>query len=188
MDMRAMVRVALFAAIIAVLGLLPRFDLPIAAGVPVTAQTLGVMLAGLLLGARQGAWAVLLFLFVVALGAPFLAGGRGGLGVFFGPSVGYLVGWIFGAGVCGVIMNVLARARLAMPLGVAAFVAALIGGVIVVHAFGIPVLAWKAQMLLLNAAKASLVFVPGDLIKSVVAALVAVAAHRSAPTLFAQRS
>ena len=66
-NMRAIVRIALFAAIIAALGLLPKFDLPLLPGIPVTAQTLGVMLAGIFLGARNGALAVLLFLFVVAV-------------------------------------------------------------------------------------------------------------------------
>ncbi|MEY3633571.1 MAG: hypothetical protein RI937_1769, partial [Pseudomonadota bacterium] len=76
---RDLVRIALFAALIAVLGLIPKFDLPFAAGVPITAQTMGVMLAGLFLGARNGFLAIVLFLFVVALGAPVLSGGRGGL-------------------------------------------------------------------------------------------------------------
>ncbi|MEW6641407.1 MAG: biotin transporter BioY, partial [Pseudomonadota bacterium] len=84
MESRAIVRIALLAAMIAVLGLLPTFQLPLAGGVPITAQTLGVMLAGIVLGPRHGALAVLLLIFVVALGAPLLAGGRGGLGVFFG--------------------------------------------------------------------------------------------------------
>jgi len=83
MSYQDLVRISLFAALIAVLGLIPKLDLPFTAGVPITAQTLGVMLAGLILGARNGALAVLLFLFVVALGAPVLSGGRGGLGVFF---------------------------------------------------------------------------------------------------------
>ena len=61
MTTSSLVRVALFAALIAVLGLIPRIDIPFAAGVPITAQTLGVMLAGLLLGPRLGAIAVLLF-------------------------------------------------------------------------------------------------------------------------------
>ena len=61
MDYKPLVRIALFAALIAVLGLIPKLDIPIAAGVPITAQTLGVMLAGLLLGPRHGALAVLLF-------------------------------------------------------------------------------------------------------------------------------
>ena len=79
MATRDLVRIALFAAVIGALGLLPKFDLPLAGGVPITAQSLGVMLAGIFLGPRNGALAVLLFLFVVALGVPLLAGGRGGL-------------------------------------------------------------------------------------------------------------
>ena len=82
------------AAVIGVLGMLPGVMLPIAMGVPITAQTLGVMLAGIILGPRHGALAVLLFLFVVLLGAPLLSGGRGGLGVLFGPSVGFLLGFV----------------------------------------------------------------------------------------------
>ena len=108
MNTRAIVRIALFAAVIAVLGLLPKFDIPLAGGVPITAQTLGVMLAGVILGARRGALAVLLFLFVVGLGAPLLAGGRGGLSVFFGPSAGFILGWVPGAYVCGLLMHALA--------------------------------------------------------------------------------
>ena len=47
--------------------------------VPITLQTMGVMLAGSVLGARRGALAVLTFLALVAAGLPLLAGGRGGL-------------------------------------------------------------------------------------------------------------
>ena len=104
MESRAIVRIALLAAVIAVLGMLPSIVLPIAMGVPITAQTLGVMLAGIILGPRHGALAVLLFLFVVLLGAPLLSGGRGGLGVLFGPSVGFLLGFVPAAFVSGLVM------------------------------------------------------------------------------------
>ena len=73
-------------------GLVPPVAIAFLGGVPITAQTLGVMLAGVMLGPIRGALAVLLFLFLVALGLPFLSGGRGGLGVFMGPSVGFLIG------------------------------------------------------------------------------------------------
>ncbi|MXQ14879.1 biotin transporter BioY, partial [Microvirga makkahensis] len=119
MTTRSLVRIALFAAIIAALGLLPKFDLPFAGGVPITAQTLGVMLAGVLLGPRQGAAAVLLVIFVVALGAPILAGGRGGLGVFAGPTVGFLLGWLPGAFVTGLVFHALPKR---LPVGVSAAV------------------------------------------------------------------
>lgn len=176
MDTRTLVRAALFAALIAALGLVPRFDLPIAAGVPITAQTLGVMLAGAMLGARVGAASVLLFLFVVALGAPLLAGGRGGFGVFFAPSAGYLAGWVFGALAVGWAMKALPlRSIFARSL-----VASLIGGVLVIHLFGV---AWLAVVVGLGPQKALLagaVFMPGDLLKAIGAAFVVQAFHRSA--------
>jgi biotin transport system substrate-specific component len=167
LETRNLVRIALLAAFIAALGLLPRLDLPIAAGVPITAQTLGVMLAGLLLGARNGALAVALFLFVVALGAPFLSGGRGGVGVFFGPTAGYLVGWVFGAFATGWLMGALPlQSRLARAL-----VASLVGGVLVIYAFGIPYLAFAARLDLWKALVAGSVFLPGDVLKAVAAAM-----------------
>jgi biotin transport system substrate-specific component len=163
MTTRDLVRIALFAAIIGALGLLPKFDLPLAGGVPVTAQTLGVMLAGTVLGARNGALAVVLFLLIVALGVPLLAGGRGGLGVFFGPGAGFILGFVPGAFVAGLMM---ARLR-QIPVTVGAMAAALVGGVLVIYAIGIPVLAWKSGMSFLQATAASMLFLPGDLIKVV---------------------
>ncbi|MGQ4273210.1 biotin transporter BioY [Terrihabitans sp. B22-R8] len=183
LDTRDIVRVSLFAAIIGALGLLPRFDLPIVGGVPVTAQSLGVMLAGVILGARQGALAVMLFLFVVALGAPLLSGGRGGLGVFFGPTAGYLFGYVAAAFVCGLVMERMSRT----PTMIAGIIASVIGGILVLYAFGIPWMAWKANMNLMSAIAASTVFLPGDLLKAVATGLIADAASRSAPQTSARR-
>ena len=76
---KSLTHIALFAALIAALGLVPKLDLM--SGVPISAQSLGIMLCGTVLGARKGALAVLLFLGLVAIGLPLLAGGRGGLGV-----------------------------------------------------------------------------------------------------------
>ena len=101
MSTKDTVYIALFAALTAALGLFPPIVMPIAAGVPITAQTLGVMLAGGVLGAKRGALAMLLFLVLVAIGLPLLAGGRGGPAVFVGPSGGFLVGWVVAAYVIG---------------------------------------------------------------------------------------
>ena len=87
-----MVYVALFAAVVAVLGLFPPIVLPVV-GVPITAQSMGVMIAGSVLGARRGGLAILLFLILVAVGVPILAGGRGGFGVLLGPGGGFLFSW-----------------------------------------------------------------------------------------------
>lgn len=164
--------VASFAALIAVLGIVP----PVAVGlpVPVTLQTMGVMLAGLVLGARRGALSVLVFLVLVAAGLPLLSGGRGGLGVFAGPSAGYLAGFVLGAYVTGWV-----RVRLEgrLPVALACLTAAVVGGIGAVYLLGVPVLLWRTGADPL----ASLVFVPGDVLKAVLATLVAVGVRRALP-------
>ncbi len=103
LDATDLARVAVFAALIVVLGLPGSF--PVFGGVPITAQTLGVMLAGAVLGPWLGALSVTVVLALTAAGLPLLAGGRGGLGVFFGPSAGYALGWILGAIVVGLVVH-----------------------------------------------------------------------------------
>ena len=135
MKSRDLAYIALFAAIVAALGLLPPVPVP-GIPVPITAQTLGVMLAGSVLGARRGGLALLVFLAVVAVGLPVLSGGRGGLGVFVGPSAGFLYSWPLAAFVIGLLTQLFwRRYNLAWAL-----VANLIGGVLVIYAIGIPFL------------------------------------------------
>jgi biotin transport system substrate-specific component len=136
------------------------------------------MLAGLILGPRNGALAVVLFLFVVALGAPVLSGGRGGLGVFFGPTLGFLLGWVAGALACGFLAGWFQRLMPTQRFS-SALVACLLGGIVVIYAFGVPVLAWRTDMTLTQALLAAMVFVPGDVLKSFLAAWVAVRIPRS---------
>ncbi len=160
--------VALFAAVIAVLGLVPAIQTGVIS-VPITLQTAGVMLAGAVLGPRRGALAVLLFLLVVAVGAPLLSGGRGGLGAFTGPSGGFLLGWVPGAFAVGLLALRLPRRR-ALPV---LLLANAVGGIAVVYAFGIPFLAAVTDTTLAAAATGSATFLPGDAVKVVVAPLVA---------------
>lgn len=171
MNTRDIVLVALFAAITVVLGLLP----PIPLGfipVPITAQSLGPMLAGCILGARRGAAAMLLMVLLVAIGLPVLSGGRGGLAILVGPSAGYIAGWVVGAFVCGLIAERFVREeQVERTQFIAFFAAAVIGGIGAVHLLGIPWLAYAGGLSLVDAAKASAGFVPGDLIKAGVAML-----------------
>jgi biotin transport system substrate-specific component len=147
--------------------------------VPITAQTLGVMLAGSVLGARRGALAVLTFLAVVAVGVPLLSGGRGGLAVFVGPSAGYLYAWPLAAFVIGTITQLSwRRFNLAW-----AMVANLVGGVAVIYALGIPFTSIYGNVSLSAAATGSLSFVPGDLVKVGIASVVAVAVHKAYPVI-----
>ena len=175
---RSLSYIALFAALMAVFGLIPKIDLPF--GVPITLQSLGVMLAGCLLGPRRGFFAIALFLLAVALGLPLLPGGRGGLGVFVAPASGFLFGWMFGAFACGLLMRRMAGARGGALLA-AAFVSSLVGGILVVYAFGIVGLSWIAHMSLSQAALAMLVFIPGDLIKCGICAMLVQTVMRGMP-------
>lgn len=174
LDVKGLVRCALFAALIAALGLLPPLPVPVIP-VPITAQTLGVMLAGAVLGARRGALAVILFLLVVALGFPMLSGGRGGLGAFAAPSAGFLLGWVPGAALTGLLAG---KAGTNVIRLVAACVA---GGIGAVYLIGVPWMAWRAGLPLAQASAAAAIFLPGDAIKAVAAAVAVRAVRRGAP-------
>jgi biotin transport system substrate-specific component len=71
--------------------------------VPISGQTLGVLLVAAVLGPRRGAWAVLLYLAEGTMGLPVFAGGRAGLMVLMGPTGGYLVGFVAAALVVGTL-------------------------------------------------------------------------------------
>lgn len=179
---KSVAHVALFAAVIAVLGLLPKISLGF--GVPITAQTLGVMLCGTILGARRGAMAILLLLLIVALGLPVLAGARGGLGVFVGPTAGFLVGWVPAAFVTGLIMEKWRGA----PVALVASVASIIGGILVLYAFGAAGMAIALNKSLPEAAALTLAFVPGDIVKAIVAGLLTSGLARARPSSLLSRS
>jgi biotin transport system substrate-specific component len=173
---RDLALVSSFAALIAVLGLPGALLLP-GNAVPITLQTLGVMLAGSILGWKRAALSVIVLLVLVAVGLPLLSGGRGGLAVFAGPSAGYLIGWVLGAAVIGWLV----QQRLpAYPLWWGGL-ANVLGGIVVVYLVGIPVQAARTGTSVLVAATASTVFLLGDAVKVVIATAVASAVHRGYP-------
>ena len=99
MSLRELNRIALVTALIAVLA---RLSIPLPfSPVPVTGQLIAVSLAGLLLGGKNGFLAVLAYLLLGAAGAPVFSFGLGGPGILFGPSGGYLWGFLPGVFACG---------------------------------------------------------------------------------------
>jgi biotin transport system substrate-specific component len=175
---RDIVYIALFAAIVAALGVFPPIVLPLI-GVPITAQSLGVMLAGSVLGAKRGGLAIVLFLALVAVGMPILAGGRGGFGVLLGPSGGFLFGWPIAAFVIGWMIE-RSWSRLDVWRG---FGINVLGGIVVMYLCGIPWIAVVAETSLWQAFIGVMGFLPGDVIKAAVAAFVAVTVKRSYPII-----
>lgn len=176
---RDLALVASFAALIAALGLTPSLTV-FGSSVPVTLQTLGVMLTGSLLGWRRGAIAVALFLLLALAGLPILSGGRGGIAPFQGPSGGYLVGFLFGAAVTGWLVE---RMWPKYPVWWG-FGANVIGGIAVVYAIGVPVLIWRTGIHVDKALwSGAAIFLPGDFSKAIVATIVAAGVHRGYPTL-----
>lgn len=176
---RNTVYVAVFAAMIAAMGLVPPITLSVIP-VPITLQTLGVMLAGAMLGPWRGSLASLVVIVLSVAGLPLLAGGRGGLGVLLGPTGGYLVGWFFGSLVIGALFKYwVIRMQSKLLQLVSGLVATILGGIVVIYLFGVPWTAVVTGLDLKTSLVGSLAFLPGDLLKAVVATLVALTVHRS---------
>lgn len=165
-----MTRAALMAAFTAVAA---QISIPLEP-VPFTLQVLAVVLTGLLLGPRYGALAMAVYVLVGAVGVPVFAGFRGGLGVLFGDTGGYLLSYPLAAAVAGLAGRSAASAprRRALAVGFAWGSAALA----LIYTLGAT---WLAVLTGLSPAAAVAVgvlpFVPFDLLKVGLATLVAVA-------------
>ncbi len=177
--------VAVFAALIAALAILP--GIPVGPlGVPITLQTLGVMLAGVVLGPGRGTAAVLLYLVAGLIGLPVFSGFSGGFGVLAGPSAGYLLAFPLAALVAGslavVVMRRAQRFRTALL-----FLACLAASLTTVHPLGIAGLVVNAGLPLRDAILVDAAYLPGDVLKNLLAAVLAVSVHRAFPRLLARR-
>lgn len=93
-----MVLIAMFTAILAILSQIS-FQLP--GGIPITLQTFAVALLAIVLGSKLGAFSVLIYLLIGAVGFPVFSNFNSGLGYLVGPTSGYLIGFIFMAYITG---------------------------------------------------------------------------------------
>lgn len=171
--------IALFTSLTIVFAIIPPVPMPLVP-VPLTLQTLGVMLAGLVLGPRLALFAMALYLLIALVGFPVLPGGRSGLAVFAGPTGGFLVGFLPGAFVTGWMArrsaHLAARSQIERS-GAQVFAgnltAAILGGALTVYVVGVPWLAMVTDTALSKAVLAVAIFMPGDVIKALIAAFVA---------------
>jgi len=132
--------------------------------VPVTGQTLAVILVGMLLGSRRGSLALLTYLAEGLAGLPVFAGGTAGPARLLGPTGGYLVGFIVAAYVTGLL------AERGWDRRVGTTLLAMLFGNAVLYALGLP---WLAAFVGVRRALplGLYPFIPGDLLKVVLAAL-----------------
>ena len=95
---------ALVVAFSLFMALCARISIPLPwTPVPITGQTLGLLLTGAILGPRRGALAMLLYLAEGAAGLPVFAGGTGGMARLLGPTGGYLFSYPIVAALLGVL-------------------------------------------------------------------------------------
>jgi biotin transport system substrate-specific component len=162
-DLQMMVYASLLAALTAVGAYL---SIPIGP-VPIVLQSLFILLAGLLLGRAWGAASVGIYLLAGAFGLPVFAGGTGGIGRFFGPTGGYLLGFLPAVYITGLISGKGGK-------NILMDIFAMICGSVLIYAFGVSWLRVITGMELNKAvAVGMLPFLPGDALKIAAAAFIA---------------
>lgn len=177
--------IAVFAALVAGAALVPGLALN-GFGVPITFQTLAVMLTGLVLGPARGFAAVGLYTLLGLAGLPIFSQGRSGLAILAGPSAGYIIAFPIAAAAVGWLATVVIR-RTTKARALCFFLAATATSIVFVHTLGVLGIALNSKATLEQAFLSDLVFYPGDIIKNLLAAAVAVALHRAFPDVLIRR-
>lgn len=177
--------IAVFAALVAGSALVAA--IPVGGlGVPITLQTLAVMLTGLALGPGRAFAAVGLYTLLGLAGLPIFSGGRSGLGILAGPSAGYIIAFPLAAAAVGWLAALIIRRTLKYR-GALLFAAAMMTSIVVIHGLGVLGMMVNAKLDWSKAFLADLAFYPGDIIKNVLAVTVALALHKAFPDLLVRR-
>lgn len=134
--------------------------------VPIVLQNMFVMLAGLLLGMRWGLASVGLYLLAGVCGLPVFSGGGAGLAHIFGPTGGYLLGYLPAVLIIGLVSE---KAKSMLPK-----LLALLVGALFVYLFGVTWLKIVTGMSLQKALTVGMLpFLVGDAIKIIAALFIA---------------
>lgn len=165
-NLKPLVFAALFAALLAAVA---PFKIPLGfTPVPITLQTLVVLLSGAMLGPYYGALSMILYVVVGALGLPVFAGGGSGIGALLGPTGGYLFSYFIAAFVIGKIIKMRKKPKYLD------YAIAMIAGTIIIYVLGA---GWGMVVTGLGIAAIMigwvLPFIIGDTIKLLIAAYIA---------------
>ncbi len=160
---RRLATAALFAALAAALA---QVSIPLPGGVPFSVQPFAVFLAGIVLGPLWGGFALALYVLAGVAGAPVFSNGSAGLGYVFGPTGGFLLGFLLAAVVIGAVVH---RSVEPGPLGELSVPATAVGvslGLVPIYAVGVPWLSWASGAPLPAAAASMAPFAATDLVKA----------------------
>ncbi|HGC8904493.1 TPA: biotin transporter BioY [Streptococcus agalactiae] len=164
---KSLIQMAMMATLLVVLGFIPALPLGFIP-VPIVLQNLGVMMAGVILGGRKGSLSILLF-FLVGLVIPVFSGLRSTIPVFTGPTAGYVIAWLFVPLLISYGVKLVNKKNF-----IAIFLIVWLAGVLFVDVAGAVWLASYTNIPLDKSLLQNLVFIPGDTIKAIIAAVVAV--------------
>ncbi len=170
-------KIALALGMACVIGLLAQIRMPLPwTPVPITGQTLGALLAGVLLGQWWGAASLAIYAGLGAVGVPWFNGWSGGIGHLIGPTGGYIIGFILAALFIGHFTDKYIRARtFPRMLGLmlfAGFVLVYVPGLIQLYLW-LSLVKGQAVGLYQLLGMGFFPFIAGDVIKSLVVAGVA---------------
>ncbi|MDA3975236.1 biotin transporter BioY [Enterococcus thailandicus] len=164
-DVKILTKMALFLALIIVSGMIA---IPVPAiGVPVVLQNIIIMLTAGFLGKKYGTITIGMFLALVFMGVPILSGGRGGLAVLFSPSGGFLIGFLL----CGFIICPMLE-KIGSDTYWKILLAFIVGGALFINILGSFTLAYFSHQSLWTGLKMAAFFVPIDIGKSIIAAII----------------
>jgi biotin transport system substrate-specific component len=143
--------------------------------VPITLQTLFVILSGLILGPKLAALSQIIYVILGLIGIPIFANFTGGPQSVLKPSFGFLIGFIFAAFIVGKIANTGEKIN-KKRIWAAAF-----AGTIVIYLFGLPYMAFILNKIMAKNLPTSvilktgcIIFLPGDALKTVISSLTAI--------------
>ncbi len=134
--------------------------------VPISLTNLAIYFAIYALGCKKGTLSYIVYLFIGLIGLPVFSGFSGGFGKLFGPTGGYLIGFIFMAFISGIFIDKFSNKLYMGFLG-------MILGTIITYMFGTAWLSYEAGITFNAALGAGVIpFIPGDLIKIVIATII----------------
>lgn len=158
-------QIAVIGVMTAVICILAPFSIPIGV-VPISFTNLAVYIALYVLGVKKGTISYVIYLLIGLVGVPVFSSFTSGPGKLFGPTGGYLIGFIPMAVIAGIFIDKFIDKMYLCFLG-------MVLGTAVCYLFGTAWLAYEASMTFSQALAAGVIpFIPGDLVKIVIAMLI----------------